>query len=167
MEKQTINNNIEYFTRLFQENRQFINKNGNGLLNSPREEALEKFSRLGIPAKKNENYKYTDLTPLFSNDYKYFFDPEKIIFNVDDVFKCDVPELDTEVVILLNGFYYSRNKLITEYENGIIIGSLSEASKKYPEIVGKHYRKYAHDEKEGLVALNSAFSLDGVFIYFP
>ncbi|MFC2136537.1 Fe-S cluster assembly protein SufD [Bacteroidota bacterium] len=159
--------NPEYFNSLFEENKQLIENRGNSIINNPRHDALASFNNLGIPTKKNENYKYTDLSSSFNVGYKYLFDPEKINFNVDDVFKCDVPELETEVVLLLNGFYFDRKNPLKKYSNGLVIGSLAKAAEELPHIVEKHYRKYAFDDKESLVALNTAFALDGIFIYVP
>jgi Fe-S cluster assembly protein SufD len=34
-------------------------------------------------------------------------------------------------------------------------------------MVGKHYGKYAGTSNDGLVALNTAFAQDGIFIYVP
>ena len=66
MENITLNN-VDYFTQLFKNNFQYINKRGNGILNNPREQALTYFNQLGIPTKKNENYKYSDINPFFTN----------------------------------------------------------------------------------------------------
>ena len=42
-------------------------------INSFREDAFEKFSELGIPTKKNEAYKYTNLNIFFDHDYNNLF----------------------------------------------------------------------------------------------
>ncbi len=159
--------NPDFFNSLFKENQKLIENRGNAIINTPRTDALLNFKNLGIPTKKNENYKYTDLTSAFNVEYKYLFDPEKINFNAEDVFKCDVPELETETVFLLNGFYFDRDNPLKKYSNGLIIGSLAKAAEEMPQLVKKHYRQYAFDDKESLVALNTAFALDGIFIYVP
>jgi Fe-S cluster assembly protein SufD len=52
-------------------------------------------------------------------------------------------------------------------DNGIIIGSFAEALRKYPELVKEHYARHAGIQKDSLVALNTAFAIDGLFIYVP
>jgi Fe-S cluster assembly protein SufD len=47
------------------------------------------------------------------------------------------------------------------------IGSLNEAAVRFPDLVEKHYGKYAQTDKDGLVHLNTAMASDGVFIYVP
>ena len=48
------------------------------------------------------------------------------------VFRCDIPHLDTAVLGQLNGWYVSKDVPLMELGNGIILGSLAEAMKKYP-----------------------------------
>jgi len=54
-----------------------------------------------------------------------------------------------------------------ELGNGIILGSLAEAMKKYPELVGKHLGHYTSAALSSFTALNTAFAMDGIFIYVP
>lgn len=155
------------FINIYQENSTEIKNGTPEFINVIREKALEQFKKLGIPDKKDENYKYTDLNKEFDNGYKMYISPKNIKFNIDDIFRCGVPELNTKVVLLLNGWYYDRENLIDEFPNGIIIGSFQKAAELYPEIVKKHFAQYANMEKEGMVALNTAFVKDGVFVYVP
>src|SRR6056297_3004966 len=76
-------------------------------------------------------------------------------------------DLNTEVIILLNGWYYNREKQLAELPGGAVIGSFQKATEEYPELVKKHFNQYADNEKEGLVALNTAFVKDGIFLYVP
>ena len=47
------------------------------------------------------------------------------------------------------------------------IGSLNEAAIKFPDLIEKHYGKYAKSETDGLIHLNTAMASDGVFVYVP
>lgn len=131
-----------------------------------REEAMQAFSQKGFPGKKDENYKYTYLEPLFNNGYKKYVSPKPIQLDVNYIFKCDVPALDTYNVILLNGFYYDAQKPLQTLPGNVVVGSFSEAVKQFPDLVTKHLGKYAQ-MTDSYVALNTAFSYDGVFIHIP
>ncbi len=136
-------------------------------INAFREPALEKFMELGIPTKKNEAYKYTNLDPFFNYDYKNYFSPRREDFLKAEQFRCDVANLDTHGIVLLNGFYPTINEKLRQLPDGIWIGSLREASVKFSETIERHYNRYAKSETDGLVHLNTAMALDGVFIYVP
>jgi Fe-S cluster assembly protein SufD len=157
----------DQYSRLYEANRETIFAGSSSFVNEKREKAIKVFQQLSFPGRKSEDYKYTNLEKLFEKDLKHVFNPKKIDFELEDIFTCDIPELDTHVVLVLNGFYYSTGELLEKLDNGIIFGSLQEASKKYPEIVEKHYEQYARSDKESVTALNTAFARDGVFLYVP
>ena len=92
----------EKYIELYQKNQELIKKDSPDYINEIREKAFEQFKVLGIPNKKNENYKYTDLNREFDNGYKKYFSPKNIKFQIDDIFSCDVPDLNTKVILLLN-----------------------------------------------------------------
>jgi len=152
---------------LYNENIDQINTNGAELINNIRKNAYEEFKKLGFPHRKSENYKYTFLQPLFEYDYKANFTPDTYQVNLDEVFKCDIPELDTYVVLMLNGAYYKRNNPANNLPENVVVCSMVEASEKYPDIVQKHFNKYAHNDKESLLAFNNLFAQDGIFIHVP
>ncbi|MFP4041978.1 MAG: Fe-S cluster assembly protein SufD [Bacteroidales bacterium] len=157
----------ESFVELFHKHHKELNNGLPGFINKTREQALENFRKTGIPTKKQEKYKYTDLTQVFEKSYRNYFQPKPIDFKIDEMFQCDVPELDTSTIILLNGWYYDQKNPLKKLDSGVIIGSLREAAKQYPELVKNHYNQYADNENESLTALNTAFAQDGVFFYAP
>ena len=157
----------EELINLYQNNLDLIAGGSADLLNRHRQDAIMNFNRLGIPSQKNEKYKYSKIESLFSNEYKMYFAPKRIAFNVDDIFRCDIPELDTHLALVLNGFYLSKGEKLTTLPSGVIYGSLAEAAVKLPDLVNGRYNTLAENQTDGLVALNTAFAQDGVFIYIP
>jgi len=155
------------FLNIFKEQIQDIKSGSPDYIQEIREKAIRYFEKLGLPDKKNEKFKYTDLNKEFDNGYKLYLTPKNIKFQKEDIFRCDVPDLNTNVILLLNGWYYDRENLITDLGKGAIIGSLQKAMEQYPELVKKHFARYADMETEGMVALNTAFVKDGVFMYVP
>jgi Fe-S cluster assembly protein SufD len=153
-------------TKFYTSNADKINKATSPLINSFRSKAFDDFKRLGIPTRKNEYYRYTDLMNYLAGDYTYEMAPARFAVKLEDLFKCDIPELDTYIVLVLNGFYYEQNRH-PDIPKGVIIGSLAEASIKYPEIVNEHYGKYANTSLDSLAALNTLFAQDGIFVYVP
>ena len=136
-------------------------------LNVPRDKALHDFVLQGIPAPKNENYKYINLRPQFLPEFKFIHQPEKVETCLNAVFSCDVPKLETHIILTINGWYYSNNKKPDKFPEGIILCSLEEAARNNPELIEKHYTKLAKTDEDPLVALNTAFAKDGYFIYIP
>jgi Fe-S cluster assembly protein SufD len=156
----------ELLVRLYQDNKTLIDANVGEGIKSARGKALGDFEKLGIPTRKVEAYRYTDLEKVLTGDYNSEFSTDLFKIDLQEIFKCEIPELDTHVVLVLNGFYYHDNK-ITGLPEGVIISSLAQASVSYPEIFNAHYGKYVNTAEDSLAAINSFFAQDGVFIYIP
>lgn len=154
------------FNDLFTSGKQLLAEGVNPVMNTEREKAFAAFKEGGIPTKKVEDYKYTDLSEVFAKDYNVVLRYHKQDVDLNEVFKCDVPDLDTYLVLTTNGWYYLRNNDLSELPAGVVVCSLQEASVKYPDIFEKHYGKYTKSDK-GVVDLNTSFAQDGVFIYVP
>lgn len=157
----------DHFLNLFRENAGMISANSAPLLNGFREDAIARIDQTGFPVKGSEDYRYADIESIFKNDLNNIFGPQNINLNVKEIFHCDVPDLETNLLLLVNGRYYGNGKQLNKFPDGIVAGSLARASVEYPDIVKKHYNKYAGESKDGLVLLNTAFAQDGIFIYVP
>lgn len=158
---------IDEMLNLYIENLELIAGSSAEVLNTHRSRALENFKLLGFPNAKNEKYKYLKVEPMFRNSYEKYFTPRRLDFKVDDIFRCDIPSLDTYLALTVNGFYLPNPSPLVELDGGVIVGSLAEAARRYPNVVGKHYNSLATSNEDGLVALNTAFSQDGLFVYIP
>jgi Fe-S cluster assembly protein SufD len=152
---------------LYKDNIDKISVLSSPFFNTFRAAAFKKFTDLGIPSKKNEAYKYTNLNIFFDHDYENYFMPVPADFVKAEEFRCEVTELDAHGIVLLNGFYPTLKDKLRELPSGVWIGSLNEAANKFPEIFEKHFGKYAKSETDGLIHLNTAMASDGVFVYIP
>ena len=157
----------EKYLGLYKDNISKISGVSSPFINSFRAPAVEKFRELGIPTKKNEAYKYTNLNVFFDHDYESYYMPLPADFVKAEEFRCDVTDLDAHGIVLLNGFYPTLNEKLRQLPSGIWIGSLNEAALRFPDKFEMHFGKYAKSETDGLIHLNTAMASDGVFVYIP
>ncbi len=159
---------VDKYIDLFQQNKKKISNGDPQFVRELREQAIHSFEQIGFPLRKQELYKYTHLEPVFDGELSFQFSPQNIEFDDTELFRCDVPMLDSHVLTVLNGFYYhpSEPSLFIS-DDGIIYGSLKEAIHRYPDLVGKYLGKNASMKDETFVSLNTAFSQDGIFLYVP
>jgi len=157
----------EELVDLFTTNKDIYNEGCPDYMNKAREAALEKFRISGIPSRKHEDYKYTDLRPVFEYDFEVV--PRYVEHDVDlhEVFHCDVPQLNTHLIILVNGWYYGQNRKIGQLPEGVICSSLQHAAKHHYEIVEKYYNKMAGESDDPMANLNTSMAKDGLFFYVP
>jgi len=131
------------------------------VINRHRGDAIQSFNLLGLPTKKVEKYKYTDVRRSYECDHEHFFTP---FGNWDESWLSLVR--DAYVIRLLNGYSYGE-EVLTTLENGVIYGSLRMAANQYPEIVSRYYNKLADNDSDAVTSLNTAFVQDGAFVFVP
>lgn len=145
----------------------FNQKNSkNQFVNQLRHEAIEIFDKAGFPNKKEEEWKYTNLAPLLKKDYKLFPESEDVSIGYQDVKKYFVHDMDTYNIVFVNGVYSSYLSSTTHEEADICVLSSALNKMVHQPVIENFYGKIA-DKTESLVALNTAFSKDGAFIYVP
>jgi Fe-S cluster assembly protein SufD len=154
------------YSDVFLKNKDVFFRNQSDDIKALKNLALEDFQKLGIPSKKSERYKYTDLHPFFNNKYGFVLEPDKLNIDISQIFKCDVPQLDMQEIILINGFYYYKNSVNGFMPDKVWIGSLQKAITEIPGVVTKYMGKAATSD-DGVIALNTALFRDGIFVYVP
>lgn len=151
----------------YNEVKELLFEGSSDVLNGARNKAFQDFVLQGIPNRRSENYKYTNLNPQFLPDYKFVHQKEKSEADLKEIFSCDVPQLNTHLTLLFNGWYYENNSNADKLPEGVILDSLEKISKTRPELIRNYYSKLAETSEDPLVALNTAFAKDGYFLYIP
>jgi Fe-S cluster assembly protein SufD len=154
-------------SELFVKNKYKIFNNDPAEVKAIREKAFSDFLKMDFPTIKWEAWKNTDLKKVLAKEYSFYFEPVEEKIDLENVFRCEVPDFDTHIISLYNGWYIYRDQPLTKLPDGTILGSFARAMAEYPEIILKHYNKYAQNNKNGLNSLNTAYAQDGIFIYVP
>ncbi len=156
----------EEYTGLYNDHQSLLQSGAPEKMNALRAKGMKVFEKLGIPTNKVEDYKYTNLQPFFKGSLNIAFTNESAHTDVTEHFHCEVPQLSTYNIFLVNGWYSHQND-VSELPKGVIVGSIREKAKEFPELFEKYYGETAPLEKDGMVAMNTAFAQDGAFIYVP
>jgi Fe-S cluster assembly protein SufD len=136
------------------------------ILNAPRKQALRDFVAQGIPTRKVENYKYTDLQPAFMPIYEFNHQPKAVEADFQPVFRCDVAQMDTILRFVANGWFHHKSSKPNELPQGVILDSLDKIAREKPELL-ERYASLASSSDDPMVALNTLFARDGYFLYIP
>ena len=119
--------------------------------------AIERFSLLGFPTTRDEDYKYTNLKKIASTDWQagdyegsQDLDLDRVAYAGQEaarlVFVNGVPELG-----------WAQDERVT-------VRSIREAAERSPELLEGHLARYADFESHALTALNTAFFEDGAVV---
>lgn len=157
----------QQYIDLFSQCEALICKNSTEVLNAPRAKAFADFEQAGFPTTKQEKYKYTEVSKYFAPDYGLNLKRLEFPVNPYEVFKCDVPNMSTSLYFVVNDTFYQYTQPTGHLPEGVIFGSLKDVATKQPELVKKYYGKLADTSKDGVVAFNTMFAQDGVFMYIP
>jgi Fe-S cluster assembly protein SufD len=130
-----------------------------------RKEALNRFGQLEFPTQKDEEWKYTNISPLL----KHNFVPSSGKVSVGKEFiKLKLfEETAPSLIVFVNGYYADEHSNLQNLPGEVVAGSLSEAIKNNSPLIEKHFAKYAHHQNDIFTALSTAYTDDGAFIYVP
>lgn len=130
-----------------------------------REQAITEFERLGIPNRKNEEWKYSDASSLFKGEFR--LQTKKSKLKSGDIEKFQIPDLNALTIVLVNGVYSEEHSSAKNIPKGVVVSSFSKALEENTQTFSAHFSKYADIPSDTFTALNTAFVSDGVFISVP
>ena len=135
-------------------------------LKSIRESNFETYKKLGFPTKKDENWRYFDLSPIASHEFKL---PPS---NSQTIDSAKIQPLkfygdDCYLLVYVNGHFqrdYSNNYCSS---NNIVINDLHSSILKSDDFCEKSITKYSQTCNDAFTSLNLAFLNDGAYIRIP
>ncbi len=136
---------------------------GKGAVAALREDAFKRFDTQGLPHRRVEEWKYTDLRALMR-------DAKPLAGAPDSAAKAEAAKagallarLDCRKLVFADGMFVPEHSDLSP-EKGLTIGSMAEALAKGDALVTKHVGK-VFETKDPAVALNTAMMGDGVVIH--
>jgi len=144
-------------------------KNGDKNATSPfiqaiQKKAIDSFSLLGIPNKKNEEYKYANVQAVFERNCRLQIADYRLNISIE---KYLIPDLNANIIVLVNGVFFDEYSTVKNLPKGIMISSINKAFENNSEIIKNHFSKIADINSDAFIALNTAFINDGVFLFVP
>ncbi len=125
-----------------------------------RTNAQKALENLEFPTSKTEYWKYTRIGKIINKTYGI---QHEVSDSNIDISSYLIPELDANIVVLVNGFFRADLSII-ETENGLKISSLKEAINQSDAFINDHLGEIAKAEKELFIALNTLCFTDGVYV---
>ncbi|MFO8231683.1 MAG: Fe-S cluster assembly protein SufD [Longimonas sp.] len=156
---------IDRFVSAFQVNHGQALNGTNTSVAERREAAIQRFQELGVPTRKQEAWKYTDIASILDRPYTLPLGPEEADVSAEDLAPYLIDDLDAHVLVLVNGRPDHALSQLDALPEEVTVGSLKDAG-EHPAF-NAHYGEYADVEEETLTALNTAFVQDGAFIHVP
>ena len=172
----------QQYIDIYEQQRDVIFEHSSEVMNAVRDEAFARFKANGFPTQKMERYKYTDLQKLFEPDYGLNLRRLNIPVDPWQAFRCDVPNLSTDLFFIVNDQFYGGEKFEMRGErhevrgeripkphlpDGVIVASLKELSSHLSPLTSHLYNTLAGKDGDAVTDLNTMLAQDGLLIYVP
>ncbi len=154
----------QYFTEYQELHEEFPGQNL-PWLNQHRKVALARFSELGFPSSRDEEWRYIN----FSQVEKKVFLP-KPVESTDQVDRTAVVSYfvdDCFNLVFLNGRFSTQLSDISELPENIFLCSMKKALQQFPEQVSEYFAKATENEDHGFIHFNTAWFTDGWVLKLP
>jgi len=143
-----------------------LNGDKNTCVKEFRDLGLEKMNKLDFPTLKDEEWKYTNISPILQHNF------EPALLNAlqetdeKEVAKHLFKDFDFHKIVFVNGVFNSDLSSLGELPSGVAAGNLRSLIHSHPEIV-KEYLNKNSDDDNFFNAMNSACTYDGFALYVP
>ncbi|MBT1699876.1 Fe-S cluster assembly protein SufD [Fulvivirgaceae bacterium PWU4] len=130
-----------------------------------RNEALQIFQELGLPAPKHEEYKHTPIARYLEKNFSFAASPAS--GPLADIKRFFIPGVDANVIVMIDGVFSQAHSRVISPETEIKIQSLGEALAAKNPVATQHFAKYLDIRNNSLAAWNTAAWNQGIFIHVP
>jgi Fe-S cluster assembly protein SufD len=128
-----------------------------------RARGASRFATLGIPTVRDEDWRFTNVTPLSAID----FAPAGAISGAAERL-IGFAYTDAPVrLVIVNGRFDTTLSRTKGLPAGLQAGSLATALNEHADIVQRYFGQLADFTSRSFAALNTAFVQDGAFIHIP
>ncbi|MDH3743716.1 MAG: Fe-S cluster assembly protein SufD [Acidobacteriota bacterium] len=132
-------------------------------LTALRAQAFERFSHIGFPGKRDEEWRFTDISPIARSGFRLGAETPSVSAEAIEKYRYS----GTHELVFINGRFSAEHSQIEALPEGVVVGSLADALANTPERLEGHLARHAKFEIHPFVALNTALFEDGALIRVP
>ncbi len=130
-----------------------------------RTNALISFEKTGLPAAKQEEYRFTPISKSLEKNFDWTV--RAFTSSIKSVHDFLIPTLDANLLVFVNGNYSELLSKVISPESEVKIKTLKQAFASDTSAINKYFDKVLNPESDPFAALNSALWQDGLFIHVP
>jgi Fe-S cluster assembly protein SufD len=135
-------------------------------LHQVRKEALSELKNGNFPTLRNEEWKFTDIAPILTNNFIPAINTVLPKITKNEIQKYLFKDFDYHLVVFINGIYSEPLSDIKNLPEGVIVGSLNKTYNTNPQLINQHINKASKIEN-AFNALNTAYAYDGLVAIIP
>jgi Fe-S cluster assembly protein SufD len=129
-----------------------------------RHKGFEGVKNNSLPARKDEDWQFTNLRHLYADSY---IPASQIEPGARNLKKHFIPESDGARLVFVNGRFSAEYSSAEALPEEVTLGNISELSGADEEVVNLHLNEYGDFQGDIFSSFNTALILDGAFIHIP
>jgi len=142
-------------------------ENGHFWLDRLRKAAMKRFTELGFPTTRNEDWKFTSAAAIAKIPFRHGAPADENGLTAKALERASYKIDDAVQLVFVNGHYAPERSLLRSLPAGVIVSSLAAALDTHRDLIEPHLTRYAAYQDRAFTALNTAFIQDGAFVYVP
>ena len=151
---------LRQYIDLYLQNADLLRQGSHPLVDSHRAAALAALEARGLPSRKDERYRYTDIEAMLAPDFGLNLGRLPIAFDPHHAYRCRVPGLGCRVRYVVGDSMVGDEGCLDD--GTLFVGPVVEFAERYPERFAAYYNKVGGDS---LAALNTMLAQDGLVVY--
>jgi Fe-S cluster assembly protein SufD len=132
-----------------------------------RKAGMARFAELGFPTLQDEDWRFTNVTPLAKLPFKPMFEPAADATARLTLEKHIFASVSGPRLVFVNGHYSAALSSVRGLPAGVKVSNLVVALVSDSAFIEKQLGRCALTEDNSFAALNQAFFLDGGFVHVP
>jgi Fe-S cluster assembly protein SufD len=131
-----------------------------------RQQALQQFREQGLPTTRDEDWRFTSVTPIADSRFVLPANGASSLQATDLApFQWDGDRSAT--LVFVNGAYVAAASNVRDLPAGVRVENLSHAMSSRGEGLEAHLTRLGEKDRRAFTALNTAFLADGAFVFVP
>jgi len=152
-----------WYAAKFDEFERTLNGESHSPVHALRRDALARFAAVGFPTTADEEWRFTNVSPIARVQFTpgVAVDPATIAPGVVERLAI----AGAARLVFINGLYAPALSSLPALPRGVRAGSLAQALREDPDLVGRYLARQVRAEENAFTALGTAFLRDGAFVY--
>ncbi|HYN27615.1 MAG TPA: Fe-S cluster assembly protein SufD, partial [Burkholderiales bacterium] len=132
-----------------------------GWLKTLRAQAVERANALTVPTTRDEDWRFTDLSPLYKVPYRPSAQPGEV--SAADLGRFEIAEATTRLTFVDGHFAPALSRIVPA--DGVLVANLPDALATHGRLVESRLGTLAATGQDAFAAVNTAFLHDGALIH--
>jgi len=130
-----------------------------------RQQGLDQFSTQGFPTIRDEDWRYTNVTPLIKKSFQSVVAKTSTAVVPEQMHDYYVP--DCWQVVIVDGHFSKLLSKLDGLPEEVVVMALSDALIKCPDKVKSYLGQAVENEDHGFIHYNTAWFSEGLFVWIP